>query len=229
MRVSWSTRPRGRRSARCADCTPSARWTQAVAAARAALPGLERPDTRRAGPGAAAPRGPRRAARGRDHPRRGGGIGQARGHDARRRAAVRGRQPALLRGRGPVARGHRRGRPLRGLHLDAHPSARRASWAAIAPWNFPFIMAVWKLGAALAAGNTRGHQAFIADPALDAPAGPAVPRGRRAAGRRSTWSPAAPRWARRIVTHPGVDMVSVTGPRRPGGGSCEVPYRASSG
>ena len=83
---------------------------------------------------------------------------------ARRRAAVRGRQPALLRGRRAVARRHRRRRVLDRLHLDAASGARSASSAAITPWNFPLIMAVWKLGPALAAGARRRPQARPATP-----------------------------------------------------------------
>ena len=35
----------------------------------------------------------------------------------------------------------------------------------IIPWNFPLLMAAWKLGPALATGNTRGPQAGRADAA----------------------------------------------------------------
>ena len=37
--------------------------------------------------------------------------------------------------------------------------------ASIAPWNYPLMMAAWKLGPALAAGNTVVHQALRADAA----------------------------------------------------------------
>ena len=37
----------------------------------------------------------------------------------------------------------------------------------IIPWNFPILMAVWKLAPALAAGNARRAQAGRADPGLD--------------------------------------------------------------
>ncbi len=37
--------------------------------------------------------------------------------------------------------------------------------AGIAPWNYPLWMAVWKIGPALAAGNTQVHQALRADAA----------------------------------------------------------------
>ena len=37
----------------------------------------------------------------------------------------------------------------------------------IAPWNFPLIMAIWKIGPAVAAGNACGHQARAADASDD--------------------------------------------------------------
>lgn len=81
---------------------------------------------------------------------------------------------------------------------------------AIAPWNFPLIMAVWKLGAALAAGNTAVIKPASRTPrstlllgrlALEAgaPAGVVnVVSGSAAVGEA-------------IVRHDGVDMVTVTG------------------
>jgi len=80
----------------------------------------------------------------------------------------------------------------------------------ITPWNFPFIMAVWKVAAAIAAGNavvikpasrTPGSTLLLAEMAAEAglPAGlinvttGSVPVGEA------------------IVDHPGVGMVSVTG------------------
>jgi acyl-CoA reductase-like NAD-dependent aldehyde dehydrogenase len=80
----------------------------------------------------------------------------------------------------------------------------------IAPWNYPLMMAVWKLGPALAAGNTQvlkpseqtplsllGFVELAADvlPAgvLNVVTGDGVPVGER------------------IVTHPDVRLVSLTG------------------
>ena len=80
----------------------------------------------------------------------------------------------------------------------------------ITPWNFPFIMAVWKVGAALAAGNavvikpasrTPGSTLLLAELAHEAglpPGAVNVTTGSVAVGEA-------------IVDHPGVDMVSVTG------------------
>ncbi|GAA0399012.1 gamma-aminobutyraldehyde dehydrogenase [Acrocarpospora corrugata] len=80
----------------------------------------------------------------------------------------------------------------------------------IAPWNFPFIMGVWKVGPALAAGN-----AVVIKPA------PATPRStlRLAALLAEAGAPegllqvvtGGADVGQALVTHPGVDMVGVTG------------------
>jgi betaine-aldehyde dehydrogenase len=82
--------------------------------------------------------------------------------------------------------------------------------AAITPWNFPFIMAVWKVGAALAAGctvvlkpapTTPRSSIRLAELALQAglPAGAlSVVTGDAEIGEA-------------LVTHPGIDMITVTG------------------
>lgn len=82
--------------------------------------------------------------------------------------------------------------------------------AGITPWNFPLIMAIWKAGPALAAGN-----AVIVKPA------PATPRTtlRIAELAVSAGLPAGlfnvvtgdAEVGQALVTHAGVDMVSVTG------------------
>lgn len=80
----------------------------------------------------------------------------------------------------------------------------------IAPWNFPFIMAVWKIGPALAAGN-----AVVIKPA------PATPRTTLRLAELFTEAGApegllgvvtgGAETGQALVTNPGVDMVSVTG------------------
>ncbi|GII91409.1 aminobutyraldehyde dehydrogenase [Sinosporangium siamense] len=82
--------------------------------------------------------------------------------------------------------------------------------ASIAPWNFPFVMAIWKIGPALAAGN-----AVVIKPAPQTPsttlrlaelvAEAGAPEGlvRAVTGDAEV--------GEALVTHPGVDMVSVTG------------------
>jgi NAD-dependent aldehyde dehydrogenases len=81
---------------------------------------------------------------------------------------------------------------------------------AIAPWNFPFVMAVWKIGPALAAGN-----AVVIKPA------PATPRTTLRLAELLAEAGAPDGLVRvvtggaetgmALVTDPGVDMVSVTG------------------
>lgn len=82
--------------------------------------------------------------------------------------------------------------------------------ASITPWNFPFIMAVWKIGPAIAAGN-----AVVIKPA------PATPRStlRLAELFAKAGAPegllqvvtGGAEVGRALVADPGVDMVSVTG------------------
>ncbi|MEU8109815.1 aminobutyraldehyde dehydrogenase [Nonomuraea muscovyensis] len=82
--------------------------------------------------------------------------------------------------------------------------------ASIAPWNFPLVMAVWKLGPAVAAGN-----AVVIKPAPQTPrstlrlvelfAEAGAPRGLVQAVTGDAEVGEA------LVTDPGVDMVSVTG------------------
>ena len=81
---------------------------------------------------------------------------------------------------------------------------------AVAPWNFPLIMAIWKLGPALAAGN-----AVVIKPA------PQTPRAtvRLAQLVEEAGGPAGlvnvvlgdAEIGTALVEHPGVDMVSLTG------------------
>src|SRR4051795_11283954 len=79
----------------------------------------------------------------------------------------------------------------------------------IAPWNYPLLMAIWKIGPALAAGNT-----IVLKPAPSTPlttlrlgeiASEFLPKGvlNVVAGGNET--------GQAIVTHPDVDMVSLTG------------------
>jgi betaine-aldehyde dehydrogenase len=82
--------------------------------------------------------------------------------------------------------------------------------AAITPWNFPFIMAVWKVGAALAAGctvvlkpapTTPRSSMRLAELALQA----GLPEGALSVVTGDAEVGEA------LVTHPGVDMITVTG------------------
>ena len=100
-----------------------------------------------------------------------------------------------------------------GEYLEGYTSwsgARRsASIGQIAPWNYPLMMAIWKIGPALAAGNT-----IVLKPAPTTPlttlrlgeiASEFLPNGvlNVVSGGNET--------GQAIVTHPEVDMVSLTG------------------
>ncbi len=97
--------------------------------------------------------------------------------------------------------------------------------AGIAPWNFPLVMAVWKLGPALAAGNTvvlkpspetAGTTLRLAELALEAGLPPGtlnVVTGGADVGQA-------------LVRHPDVAMVSVTG--SPGAGRAVMEAAAAS-
>jgi len=74
--------------------------------------------------------------------------------------------------------------------LHAARAGRRVGQ--IIPWNFPLLMAAWKLAPALATGNLRGAQASRADPADRAAARRAHGRG-WPAGRRMNVYPASAR------------------------------------
>ena len=82
----------------------------------------------------------------------------------------------------------------------------------ITPWNYPLMMAVWKIGPALATGNT-----LVLKPAETTPVTTLKVLGRDlrrdpAAGRRQLHRrPRRAHRARRLVTHDDVDMVSLTG------------------
>ena len=82
--------------------------------------------------------------------------------------------------------------------------------AAITPWNFPFIMAVWKVGAALAAGctvvlkpapTTPRSSIRLAELALEA----GLPEGALSVVTGDGEVGEA------LVTHPAIDMITVTG------------------
>ncbi|MFN8195976.1 MAG: aminobutyraldehyde dehydrogenase [Nocardioidaceae bacterium] len=87
--------------------------------------------------------------------------------------------------------------------------------AGIAPWNFPFIMAIWKLGPALAAGNT-----VVLKPAPQSPSSTlrlaeiAVAAGLPPGVLNVVTGDAAVGTA--LVEHPSVAMVSITGSSRAG-------------
>jgi betaine-aldehyde dehydrogenase len=101
-----------------------------------------------------------------------------------------------------------------GEYMEGHTSIiRRESIGVIgqiAPWNYPMMMAVWKIGPALAAGNT-----IVLKPAETTPlttlklaeyAAEVLP-----AGVLNVITGHGDPAGQRLVTHPQVDMVSLTG------------------
>ena len=111
------------------------------------------------------------------------GDGQVR-HRVQGRDPLRRRLLQLVRRRGAAHR-----RPLQGQRQGHRPRAsscasRSGRACSSRPWNFPMAMGTRKIGPAIAAGCTIGHQAGQADAAVDAHARQ-DPRGGRASGRRA--------------------------------------------
>ena len=153
-----------------------------------------------------------------DDPRARKGARDARG--AQRRQADRRRELGD-RDRGAVLRVLRRRRHRR---IRARAARRRAgplAWccasrvgpcALIVPWNFPFLIAAWKVAPALAAGNTAVLKPASATPLSALRLVRAGDRG-RAPGRRAERHRGARRtaWARRSRAAPAIRKVSFTG------------------
>ncbi|MGW6156419.1 aminobutyraldehyde dehydrogenase [Streptomyces sp. NPDC055144] len=105
-----------------------------------------------------------------------------------------------------------------GEYAEGHTSyVRREAVGVVAqvtPWNYPLMMAVWKLGPALAAGNTVVLKPSDTTPwstvLLGELAARAFPPGvvNIVCGDRDT--------GRALVAHPDVDMVAITGSTRAG-------------
>jgi 1-pyrroline dehydrogenase len=80
----------------------------------------------------------------------------------------------------------------------------------VAPWNYPLMMAIWKVGPALAAGNTVVLKPASATPltaiALAELAADIFPKGVL-----NVITGPGRTVGQRLVTHPGVDMISLTG------------------
>ena len=127
---------------------------RAVAAARRAFDGWSRTTPAAALAGAARDRRPGRGARRGARAAGGAERGQADRGRQERRDPGDGRQPALLRRRRALPGGPRR----RASTWRATPPSRAARPVGVigqvTPWNYPLMMAIWKFGPALAAGNT---------------------------------------------------------------------------
>ena len=122
-----------------------------------------------------------------------------------------GRAPALLRGLADEDRG--RGAPGRPSRTCSATRARSRSACAaqIIPWNFPLLMAAWKVAPGAGGGLHDRAQARRADAAHRAAPRRAGARGRASPRACSTSSPATARPARRSSTTPSVDKIAFTG------------------
>lgn len=87
--------------------------------------------------------------------------------------------------------------------------------AGIAPWNFPFIMAIWKLGPALAAGNTIVLKPAPATPGSTLRLAEIAHEAGLPAGVLNVVTGGA-EIGTALVAHPDVAMVSITGSVRAG-------------
>jgi betaine-aldehyde dehydrogenase len=85
----------------------------------------------------------------------------------------------------------------------------------IAPWNFPLVMAIWKLGPALAAGNTLVIKPAPATPGTTLRLAELAIEAGLPAGVLNVVTGGADIGSA-LVEHPGVDMVSITGSPRAG-------------
>ena len=109
--------------------------------------------------------------------------------------------------------------PVKGNHLTYTLREPIGVVAAIVPWNFPLLLAAWKVAPALACGNT-----VILKPASQTPL-TALALGEIAievglAARRAQRPDRARRDSsgRRIVEHPGIDKIAFTGDTSTGKG-----------
>lgn len=82
--------------------------------------------------------------------------------------------------------------------------------ASLAPWNYPFMMAAWKIGPALAAGNTVVLKPSVETPLTTLKLGEYALEAGLPAGVLNVIS-SGPGVAQALSSHRGVNMVSVTG------------------
>src|SRR5579863_3866751 len=87
--------------------------------------------------------------------------------------------------------------------------------ASVAPWNYPFMMATWKLGPALAAGNTVIFKPSPETPLTALKLGELALEAGIPAGVLNIIAD-GPEVAPSLVSHKGVNMVSITGSTRSG-------------
>lgn len=82
--------------------------------------------------------------------------------------------------------------------------------ASLAPWNYPFMMAAWKIGPALAAGNTVILKPSVETPLTTLKLGELAMEAGLPAGVLNILT-SGPGVAQALGSHPQVNMVSVTG------------------
>src|SRR5437588_2408990 len=82
--------------------------------------------------------------------------------------------------------------------------------ASLAPWNYPFMMAAWKIGPALAAGNTVVLKPSVETPLTTLKLGELAQEAGIPAGVLNIIT-SGPGVAQALSTHSGVNMVSITG------------------
>ncbi len=82
--------------------------------------------------------------------------------------------------------------------------------ASLAPWNYPFMMAAWKVGPALAAGNTVILKPSVETPLTTLKLGEIALEAGLPAGVLNVIT-SGPGVAQALASHRGVNMVSVTG------------------
>ncbi len=82
--------------------------------------------------------------------------------------------------------------------------------ASLAPWNYPFMMAAWKIGPALAAGNTVVLKPSVETPLTTLKLGEIALEAGLPAGVLNIVT-SGPGVAQALASHPKVNMVSVTG------------------
>ena len=82
--------------------------------------------------------------------------------------------------------------------------------ASLAPWNYPFMMAAWKIGPALAAGNTVILKPSVETPLTTLKLGEIALEAGLPAGVLNIIT-SGPGVAQALASHRGVNMVSVTG------------------
>ena len=82
--------------------------------------------------------------------------------------------------------------------------------ASLAPWNYPFMMAAWKIGPALAAGNTVVLKPSVETPLTTLKLGEIALEAGLPAGVLNIIT-SGPGVAQALSSHAGVNMVSVTG------------------